>query len=130
VRPSEWMQGHAFMGPSTRPQPYLYGFRGRMTSATTGAFGARRTLRLHPQLHAALDLRPARRLHVPDANDAGVERLFDEGSLTRPSRALAAQAAEELYDLAKDPDEVMNLAGSAEHQDVLQRMCKAQQTGP
>ena len=31
VMPPEWMQGHAFLGiHADPPQPYVYGFRGRM----------------------------------------------------------------------------------------------------
>ncbi len=38
-----------------------------------GPHRPRQALRLHPQLHAAPDLRPVHRLHVPDADHARVE---------------------------------------------------------
>ncbi len=36
ITPPDWMQGHAFLGKFTapKPQPYVYGFRGRMDERT------------------------------------------------------------------------------------------------
>ena len=49
-------------------------------------------------------------------------RLFDEGKANEAQSIFwrVPKAPEELYDLQTDPDEVRNLAASAEHQDVLE----------
>jgi len=55
-------------------------------------------------------------------------RLFDEGKTT-PAQSIfwtVPKAPEELYDLQTDPDEVKNLAKSPEHQEILNRLRKAQ----
>ena len=66
-------RGSAFLGParSGAARTYTFGFRGRMDERYDLVRSRPRpALRLHPQLHAAQDLRPAPRLHVPDADDA------------------------------------------------------------
>jgi uncharacterized sulfatase len=55
-------------------------------------------------------------------------RLFDEGKTT-PAQSVfwrVPKAPEELYDVQTDPDEVNNLAASPAHQEILQRLRKAQ----
>jgi uncharacterized sulfatase len=53
--------------------------------------------------------------------------LYDKGKLNgAQSRFWETKPPEELYDLEKDPDEVNNLAGSAEHRAVLDRLRQAQ----
>jgi uncharacterized sulfatase len=55
------------------------------------------------------------------------KKLFDEGKLNADQKLFwGLKPAEELYDLKNDPDEVHNLASSAEHQKVLQRLRQAQ----
>lgn len=71
--------------------------------------------------------------HLPSGQH--IEFLFQQAGVSAWQRAYTegrvdpVQAAfwepkpvEELYDLAADPDEVRNLAGSADHQTVLERM--------
>jgi len=55
-------------------------------------------------------------------------RLFDEGKANEAQSIFwrVPKAPEELYDLQTDPDEVRNLAASADHQDVLKRLRQAQ----
>jgi uncharacterized sulfatase len=55
-------------------------------------------------------------------------RLAAAGELTEAQRLFmaATKPAEELYDTQADPHETRNLAGSPEHQEVLQRMRQAQ----
>jgi uncharacterized sulfatase len=49
--------------------------------------------------------------------------LFDAGKLApAQARFWGTKPAEELYDLAADPDEVHNLAGAPEHSDALGRL--------
>lgn len=55
-------------------------------------------------------------------------RLFDEGRANEAQSIFwrVPKAPEELYDLQTDPDEVRNLAGSAEHAEILKRLRQAQ----
>jgi uncharacterized sulfatase len=54
------------------------------------------------------------------------KKLFDDGKLTDSQAAFwKLKAAEELYDLQSDPDEVKNLASSPDHQAILARLRKA-----
>jgi uncharacterized sulfatase len=56
------------------------------------------------------------------------KRMYDQGRLEPPQTFFwETKPPEELYDLQNDPDEVNNLAGSAEHQAILERLRKAQQ---
>ena len=55
------------------------------------------------------------------------KRLYDQGKLEPPKTHFwETKPAEELYDLQEDPDEVNNLANSAEHQEILRRLRQAQ----
>jgi uncharacterized sulfatase len=55
------------------------------------------------------------------------KRLYDAGELPSEQAAFwEPRPAEELYDLSVDPDEVVNLAGSPDYREVLQRMRMAQ----
>jgi arylsulfatase A-like enzyme len=130
IKPPDWMQGFAFLGPhAAPPQPYVYGFRGRMDeridmqrSATDGRYVYIRNYLPHkiygqylaymwetPTTRAWQDLHLAGKLN--DAQDA----------------FWRVKPPEELYDLASDPDEVHNLAGAADRQAILLKLRAAQQ---
>ena len=130
VKPPEHMQGHAFMGRyETPPQPYIYGFRGRMDER----YDMVRSVR--DKRYVYLRQYMPHRIYGQHVNYMFItpttrvwKQLFDEGKLTpEQSRFWQTKPAEELYDLQEDPDEVRNLAGSPEHREVLGRMRKAQQ---
>jgi uncharacterized sulfatase len=130
VRPPEWMQGHAFLGPyAPPPQPVLYGFRGRMDercdlvrSVTDGRYVFIRNYLPHLIYGQHIDYMfqtPTTRVW---------KRLHDEGKLTPAQDAFwKAKPPEELYDLRSDPDEVTNLAGSPANEAILRRLRQAQQ---
>lgn len=131
VQPPEWMQGHAFAGKfQTAPQPFIFGFRGRMDerydcvrSVTDGRYVYLRNYM--PHLSQAQHV--AYQFVTPTTQVW--RRLFDEGKAS-PAQSvfwLAPKAPEELYDLQSDPDEVVNLASSAAHAGTLARMRKAQE---
>ncbi len=119
------MQGHAFLGPqASEPQPYLYGFRGRMDeridmmrSITDGRYVYIRNFMPHRPYGQHVDYMfqtPTTRVWY---------ELFQQGKLNEvQSHFWREKPAEELYDLQSDPDEVVNLAGREEMQPRLREM--------
>ena len=128
IRPPDWMQGHAFMGQfAAAPQPYLFGFRGRMDerydlvrSVRNDRFIYIRNFRpdlIYGQHIAYMFETPTTRVW---------KQLYDDGKLKPPQTFFwETKPPEELYDLQADPDEVHNLASLAEHQTVLGEMRQA-----
>jgi uncharacterized sulfatase len=130
IKPPDWMQGHAFLGRFQEPpQPFIYGFRGRMDerydlvrTVTDGRHVFIRNYMPHKIYGQHVDYMfqtPTTRVW---------KQLHDAGRLT-PSQDIFwnTKPPEELYDLKSDPDEVHNLAGSAGHQEVLKKLRRAQQ---
>ncbi|MFN0079335.1 MAG: sulfatase-like hydrolase/transferase [Prosthecobacter sp.] len=131
VQPPEWMQGHAFAGLNqTEPQPFIYGFRGRMDeridtvrSLTDGRFVYLRNYM--PHLSQAQHV--SYQFETPSTRVW--RKAFDDGKAT-PEQSIFWQepkAAEELYDLQSDPDEVHNLAANPEHAETLAKLRTAQE---
>lgn len=130
IKPPAEMQGHAFAGKfETNPQPYSYGFRGRMDerydmvrSVLDGRYIYIRNYmphRIYGQYIQYMFVTPTTRVW---------HDLFQEGKLNEAqSHFWNTKAPEELYDLESDRDEVDNLAGSPQHQTVLSRMRQAQE---
>jgi uncharacterized sulfatase len=130
IRPPEWLQGHAFMGRHTaEPQPFVYGFRGRMDerydlvrTATDGRFVYVRNYMPHKFYGQHIEYMfqtPTTRVW---------KNLHDEGKLNPVQDAFwNTKRAEELYDLRNDPDEVNNLVGRPEHEPTLKKLRGAQQ---
>jgi len=129
LKPPAWMQGHAFMGRHQEPpQPYVYGFRGRMDerydmvrSVTDGRYVYIRNYMPHLIYGQYLDYMfqtPTTRVW---------RQLYDEGKLKPPQTYFwEKKPPEELYDLQNDRDEVRNLAASPQHQEVLKKLRAAQ----
>lgn len=129
IEPPSWMQGHAFLGKySAPPQPFVYGFRGRMDerydfarSVTDGRF-----VYVREYLpHLSYGQHVSYMFQTPTTQVW--KRLHDEGKLTAEQDLFwNRKPPEELYDLRNDPDEVHNLAGSPEHRQTLMRLGAAQ----
>jgi uncharacterized sulfatase len=131
VEPPSWLEGHAFLGKySIPPQPFAFGFRGRMDekidlvrSVTDGRYVYVRNYhphRIYGQYLNYMFQTPTTRVW---------HRLHIEGSLNPAQNAFWQQKPpEELYDLETDRDEVHNLAGSAEHRAVLEKLRAALQS--
>lgn len=129
IKPPEWMQGHAFLGShQAAPQPFVYGFRGRMDerydlvrSITDGRWVYVRNYMPHLIYGQHVDYMfqtPTTRVW---------KRLHDEGKLTPEQDAFwKPKASEELYDLQSDPDEVRNLASDTKHSEILTKLRSAQ----
>ena len=126
----KYMQGKPFLGPkNTKPRKYVYGHRDRVDEARDLA----RSVRDHDFLYIR-NYMP----HIgynqptawPDLGEIRHEfyRLANRKKMTPaqwhfagPSRPL-----EELYDCRKDPQNLTNLAKSADHKKVLARLRKEQ----
>ncbi len=130
IEPPKWMQGHAFAGKFTAPmQPFIYGFRGRMDeridcvrSVSDGRYVYLRNFMPHLSQAQHVDYQfatPTTRVWFD---------LYKSGKATEAQSIFwrTPKAPEELYDLTTDPDEVQNLAASAQHQEVLAKFRKAQ----
>jgi arylsulfatase A-like enzyme len=129
VKPPKHFQGDAFAGKYEAPQrDFNYGFRGRMDER----YDMVRVVRdkryiyirnympheIYGQYIAYMFQTPTTRIW---------KEMYDAGKLNVvQSRFWERKPAEELYDLANDPDEVNNLADSPEHRQVLNKLRKAQ----
>jgi arylsulfatase A-like enzyme len=128
IEPPSHLHGHAFAGEHIAPpQPYYYGFRGRMDerydmvrTVGDGRYVYIRNYNPHEiygQFVSYMFETPTTRVW---------KERFDHGRLNEvQSRFWETKPPEELYDLEKDPDEVDNLAQSVEHAEVLERMRQA-----
>lgn len=124
IKPPDWMQGHAFAGPfQAAPPAYLFGERGRMDermdlvrSVTDGRYVYLRNY--FP--HVSQGQRVTYQFQTPTTRIW--RELFDQGRTTEAQSIFwrVPKAPEELYDLDADPDEVLNLAGSPEHRNILE----------
>ena len=130
VKPPEWMQGHAFAGKHQQEKPkYMFGFRGRMDerydfirTVTDGRYHYIRNYNPH-FIYGQYGS-----YNFVTKSTAAWKRDYDAGKLNEAqSHFWNLKPAEELYDLAADPDEVNNLADSADHQAKLKELRKAQQ---
>ncbi|MDF1737553.1 MAG: sulfatase-like hydrolase/transferase [Verrucomicrobiales bacterium] len=130
LEPKPWMQGHAFAGQfETKSPEYSYGFRGRMderVDLVRTVLGKRYVYirqymphRIYGQYIDYMFQTPTTRVW---------HEMYEAGKLNEAqSHFWEEKPAEELYDLETDPDEVNNLADSAEHGAVLAKMRKAHQ---
>ena len=130
VKPPEWMQGHAFAGTHQQKKPkYMFGFRDRMDerydfirTVTDGRFHYIRNYDPHFIYGQFVQY------NFVTPSTSAWKRDYDAGTLNgAQSHFWNLKPAEELYDLQADPDEVHNLANSAEHQAKLKELRQAQQ---
>ena len=124
----DWMQGHAFMGPrSAPPQPYLFGFRGRMDERYDLVRSVRNSRYLYARNflpHLIYGQFIDYQFQTPTTRVW--KSLYDEGKLRPPQTCFwERKPFEELYDLESDPDEVRNLAESPAHRAVLAELRQA-----
>ncbi|MCL2303936.1 MAG: sulfatase-like hydrolase/transferase [Planctomycetaceae bacterium] len=128
IKPPEQMQGVAFAGTfSGPPREFVFGFRGRMDeradlvrSVSDGRHVYVRNF--HPQI-----IYGARNNYMFQTRTTQVWReLYDAGNLpTEQAFFWELKPTEELYDLQTDPDEVVNLSDSPEHQEIKCRLREA-----
>lgn len=125
IAPPEHMQGHAFLGEyAEAEQPYAFGFRGRMDERydMLRVVRDKRYLYIRNYMpHKIYGQYIAYMFQTPTTQVW--KRLYDEGKLKPPQTYFwERKPAEELYDLANDPDEVNNLANSPEHKEIRDRL--------
>lgn len=130
IAPPKTMQGYAFAGShATQAQPYIHGFRGRMDERydLVRSIRDQRYIYIRNYMpHKIYGQYIQYMFQTPTTRRW--KELFDAGQLNTAQQAFwKTKPPEELYDLQQDPDEVHNLAGSAEHQDILKRLRAAQQ---
>ncbi len=128
AKPPAWMQGHAFMGGhADPPQPYFFGFRGRMDERYDLVRSVRNQRYVYIRNympHLIYGQYVGYMFQTPTTQVW--KRLYDAAKLAPPQTFFwEPKPAEELYDLSSDPDEVRNLAGSAEHRTVLDELRRA-----
>jgi len=124
-RPTENLQGHAFLGKYTADAPkYIYGFRDRMDERIDMSRAVRDDRYMyirnfHPERPqgAYLDYMfqtPTTRVW---------KRMFDEGKLNAEQSVFwKSKAPEELYDLKDDPYQIRNLASEPDKEETLERL--------
>ena len=124
-----WHQGHAFLGPrAAAPQPFIYGFRGRMDERYDLVRSVRDERFVYIRNYMPYRIYGQHIDYMFQTPTTAVwKKMNDEGKLNEAQRAFwNTKPAEELYDLAADRDEVRNLAGLPRHRMTLERMRKAQ----
>jgi arylsulfatase A-like enzyme len=125
VEPPAWVQGRAFLGKHAAPPPaVLFGGRGRMDerndlvrTATDGRFVYVRNYLPHLIYGQHIDYL----FQMPTVKEW---RMLHRAGATTPAQARfwGPKPAEELYDLAADPDEVNDLAADPAHRATLEKL--------
>ena len=131
IAPPSHMQSRAFLGPNLKPKrEYIYCASDRMDERYN-MMRAVRDARYRYVRHYEPYKPYYQYMNTPEQGPTMRElrRLHREGRLP-PAAAnyMAAQRpAEELYDVEADPHELRNLAGSARHRTILERMRRVHQ---
>ncbi|MDF1825162.1 MAG: sulfatase [Verrucomicrobiales bacterium] len=125
IEPKAFMQGHAFAGKhEVEGGDYSYGFRGRMDERydlVRTVLGKRYVYLRHYMPHRIYGQYIDYMFQTPTTQVW--HQMYHDGELNEAqSHFWEKKPTEELYDLETDPDEVNNLAGSPEHQEVLGKM--------
>jgi uncharacterized sulfatase len=127
--PPAHFQGRAFAGAHAQePREFNFGFRGRMDERYDMVRSARDKRYVYIRNYMPHKLYGQHVSYMFETPTTQVwKAMFDAGKLNEAQPHFwRTKPAEELYDLESDPDEVRNLAASQDHQEILQRLRKAQ----
>jgi len=124
IKPPDHMHGHAFHGQyEDQPQPYLFGFRGRMDERydMVRVVGNGRYIYLRQFMpHRIYGEHVSYMFQTPTTQVW--HQMYHNGKLNAAqSHFWEPKPAEELYDLKNDPHEVNNLAGDPAYAEELKR---------
>lgn len=128
IRPPEWLQGEAFLGPHRAPPgAYLFGQRGRMDERIDLVRSVRDERYIYIRNYMPHRIYGQHLAYMFETPTTQVwADLHRRGKLGPPqSNFWETKPAEELYDLAADPDEVVNLANSPDHRAIKERLHQA-----
>jgi uncharacterized sulfatase len=128
-KPPDYHQGRAFLGPFEKaPSRYLHGFRGRMDERYDLVRSTRNDRYVYIRNYLPNKIYGQHIAYMFQTPTTRVwKKLYDNRQLQPPQTFFwEPKPMEELYDLQQDPDEVFNLAGSWQHQTVLERFRHAQ----
>jgi uncharacterized sulfatase len=127
IKPPEWMQGHCLMGNcDDQPQPYLFGFRGRMDERYDMVRSVRNQRYIYIRNYMPHLIYGQHIDYMFQTPTTRIwKELYDQGKLNAVQRRFwEPKQSEELYDLQTDPDEVTNLVESSGHQVILAELRK------
>ena len=130
IKPPEQFQGYAFMGAHAAPeQSYIYGFRGRMDERYDMVRSVRNKRYIYIRNYMPHKIYGQYIQYMFQTPTTALwKKMYDAGELSPPQTYFwETKPSEELYDLQNDRDEVNNLAGSSEHQQVLKELRTAQE---
>lgn len=130
LKAPDHFQGHAFLGSYQKPARTLsYGFRGRMDERLDSVRSVRDSRYVYVRNYMPHKIYGQHLAYMWETPTTRVwEQLYKEGKLKPPQTYFwEPKPAEELYDLQKDRDEVVNLASSPEHKTILEKLRKAHQ---
>ncbi len=127
VKPPDFYQGQAFMGPHEAPdRTYAFGFRGRMDERYDCVRTVRDSRYVYVRNYMPHKIYGQHLAYMWETPTTRVwERLYFAGKLNAAQRQFwEPKPPEELYDLQNDRDEVHNLAASPAHKDIMARFRK------
>ena len=126
IRTPEYMQGTTFLGPHTEPErPYHFAFRGRMDECVDNARALcdKRYLYIRNYMPYVPWMQHLEYLWQMRATQAWEQAVLSRHADCIQSRFFAPKGwTEELYDMRKDPDNVNNLIGDPDHQQIAATM--------
>ena len=125
IRPPAYMQGSAFCGPFTGPEPAtLHGFRDRMDERYDLVRTVRDRRFVYVRNYMPHRIQGEYLNYMFQTPTTRVwKESYDRGELNAAQSFFwEPKPTEELYDLTADPDEVTNLVDSPEHRATLDRL--------
>lgn len=128
VKPPDFYQGQAFMGPYEAPKrEYEFGFRGRMDERYDCVRSVRDSRYVYIRNYMPHRIYGQHLGYMWETPTTRVwEKLYHEGKLNAAQRKFwEPKPPEELYDLQNDRDEINNLAALPAHRSTLARFRKA-----